>query len=100
MKRQPILGPKPLRIGCQMGRELFIAWLRGRHVLGEEFHLLPHAAANDEVVAVQPRGPSFAIENFVANVILDEALQFLFGRRAPPGAGKSVRRGWRYATPK
>ena len=100
MEGQPVLGPKPFRIGCEIGRELFIARLCGSHVLGEEFHLLPHAAANDEVVAVEAGRPAFAIENLVADVILDEALQFLLGRRAPPGAGEIGRRGWQRVTPK
>ena len=91
MEGQPVLGPKPFRIGCEIGRELFVARLRGSHVLGEKFHLLPHAAANDEIVAVEARRPAFAIENLVADVILDEALQLLLGRRAPPGASESVR---------
>ena len=90
---QPILGPEPFRIGCKIGRELFVARLRGSHVLGEEFHLLPHAAANDDVVAVQARRPAFAIENLVADVVLDEALQLLLGRRTPPGAGEPVGEG-------
>ena len=93
MECQPILGPEPFRIGCEIGRELFVARLCGSHVLGEEFHLLPHTAANDEVVAVQARRPAFAIENLVADVVLDEALQFLLGRRTPPRAGESVREG-------
>ena len=90
LERQPVLGAKPLRIGCQIGRELFVAWLRGSHVLGEKFHLLPHAPANEEIVAVQARRLAFAIENLVANLVLDEALQFLLGRRTPPGPREPV----------
>ena len=93
MEGQPVLGPKAFRIGREIGRELFVARLCGGHVLGEELHLLPHAAANDEVVAVQARRPAFAIENLVADVILDQALQFLLGRRPPPRAGESVGQG-------
>ena len=93
MECQPIFGPEPFRIGCEIGRELFIARLRGSHVLGEEFHLLPHTTANDEVVAVQARCPAFAIENLVADVILDETLQLLLRRQAPPGASESFCKG-------
>ena len=93
MERQPVLGPEPFRIGREIGRELLVARLCGSHVLGEEFHLLPHAAANDDVVAVEARRPAFAIENLVADVILDEALQFLLGRRAPPSASETVGEG-------
>ena len=74
-----------------MGRELVIARLYGRHVLGEEFHLLPHTAANDDVVAVETRRPPFPIENLVADVILDQAFQLLRGRRPPPRTGEPVR---------
>ena len=91
MERQAVLGPKPLRIGCKIGRELFIARLCGGHVLGEKLHLLPHAAANDDIVAVQAGRSALAIEHLVANVVLDEALQFLLARRAPPCAGETVR---------
>ena len=93
MECQPVLGAETFRIGREIGRELLIARLCGSHVLGEEFHLLPHTAANDDVVAVQARRPAFAIENLVADVILDEALQLLLGRRAPPGASESVCEG-------
>ena len=90
MECEPVLGPEPFRVGCQEGRELLVARLRGSRVLGEEFHLLPHAAANDDIVAVEARRPAFAIENLVADVALDEDLQFLLGRRTPPGASETV----------
>src|SRR4051812_12159932 len=58
-KRQPILGPELLRMGSEMGRELLIARLYGRHILCKEFHLLPHTAANDDVIAVETRRAPF-----------------------------------------
>src|ERR1700674_4612450 len=91
MKCQPSLCPKTFRIGREIGRELFIAWLYGGHVLDEESHLLPHASPNDHVVAVQARRSALTIENLVANVIVDEALQFLPGWRSPPSAGEAIR---------
>jgi hypothetical protein len=72
---------------------LFIARLDGSHVLGEEFHLLPHTAANDAVIAIQPRRPAFSVENLLPNVILYEALQLLVCRRALPRAPKSICEG-------
>src|SRR5687767_3111378 len=93
MKCHAIFGPEPVQIGCEIGCELFIARLHGSHVFREEFHLLPHTAANDEVIAVQARRPAFAIENLVADEILDEALQLLLGWRASPSASKSVCEG-------
>ena len=91
LEGEAVLGPKPLGIGCQIGRELFFGCLGGSRVLGEKFHFLPHAAANDHIVAVEARRPAFAIENLLADVILDESLQLLFGRRPPPSASESVR---------
>ena len=84
LERQPVLGAKPLRIGCQIGRELFVAWVRGSHVLGEKLHLLPHPPADDGVVAIEPKNLALAIKHFVANAALDEAKQFLGDWRALP----------------
>ena len=97
---QPVLGPKPLRIGCEIGRELLFARLRGSHVLGEKFHLLPHAAANDDVVAVQARRPALAIENLVADVVLDRGPAIPARSAAAATCARIRRRGWRRATPK
>ena len=96
-ERQPILGAKALRVGCQIGRELFVARVRGSHVLGEKFHLLPHAPADDEVVAVKARRPAFAVENLVADVVLDEALQFLLGSADAARSARTRPQGWRCA---
>ena len=87
-----ILGLELLRVGLEIGRKLFLARLCGGNVFSEKLHLLPHAATNDDVVAVEAGRPAFAVEHFIANVVIDEALQFLFARRAPPCAGESVRK--------
>ena len=86
-----------------MGSVSFLFWFGGGGVFffplasppafGSEFSLLPPAAGGGEVVAVQARRPAFAIENLVADVILDEALQLLLGRRAPPSAREPVCEG-------
>ena len=99
-KRQPVLGAEPFGIGRQIGRELFFARLRGSHVLDEKFHLLPHTAANDEVVAVEPRRLSFAVENLVADLILDEAVQLLLASAAAARCARTRRQGWLRAMPK
>jgi len=88
---EAILGPEALRVSLKIGSKLLLAWLRGRHSFSQKLHLLPHAAANDDVVAVQAGRSALAIEHFVANVVIDEALQFLFARRAPPCTGEAVR---------
>jgi hypothetical protein len=93
VKGQAFFGPEALGMGRQIGGQLFLARLHGGHVLDDEFHLLSHAAANDDIVAVQARRSAFAIEHLVANVVLDKALQFLLGRRTLPRAGETVRQG-------
>ena len=57
-ERQPVVVPKPLGVGRQIGRELFFGRLRGSHVLGEKLHLLPHTPPDEEIVAVRPPPPS------------------------------------------
>jgi hypothetical protein len=81
-----------LRVGLKIGSKLLLARFCGRHIFSEKLHLLPDAAANDDVVTVQAGGPALAVKHFVVNVVLDEALQFLFARRALPCAGKTVRK--------
>src|ERR1700716_3511995 len=93
MECNSVLGPKPFRIGCEIGCEFFIARLCGGHVLGEKFHLLTHTTANDGVVTVQAGRASFAIENLGAEALANEPLHLLFGRRAPPSASQSVFEG-------
>ncbi len=93
VKSQAFLGPELLGMGCQIGGKLFLARLNGGHVLSEKFHLLPHAAANDDIVSVQAGRSAFAVEHLVANVVVNEALQFLLSRRTPPCAGEAIRKG-------
>ena len=64
--------------------------LGDRHVLGEELHLLADAAADDGVVAVEPERRALAIEDFVANIVVDEAPELFRARRALPGAGEAT----------
>ena len=96
-ERQPVLGPEPLRVGREVGRELLLGRLRGSHVLGDELHLLPQAAADDDVVAVEARRPAFAIEDLVADVILDQALQLLLRSADAARCARTGPRGCRRA---
>jgi hypothetical protein len=93
VKSQAFLGSELLGMRFQIFGELVLARLHGCHVLSEKFHLLPHAAANNDIVSIQARGPAFAVEHLVANVVVNEALQFLRSRRTPPRAGEAVREG-------
>ena len=85
-----ILDPEPLWISRKMVGKLFLGRLRVDHVFGDKFHLLPHAATNDDIVAVQSSRLALTIENLVANVVFDEVLQFLLGWRATPCASEAV----------
>ena len=93
---QPVLAPEPFGVRRQIGRELAVARLRDRHVLGDEFQLLAQAAADDGVVAVKSQHLALAIEHLVANVVLDRprSSSALGGRcqvRAKPFARFSIR---------
>ena len=85
-----ILGSKALRIGRKIGGKLLIGRLGCGHVLGHKFHLLPHTTAYDDVVPVQAGRSALAVEHLVANVVLDQALQFLLARKPPPRPRESV----------
>src|SRR5690349_2371045 len=90
MECELVLGAEAFRICRQIGRKLLIARLGCGHVLGEKFHLLPDAAANDDVVALQAGGSALAVEDLVADIVLDQALQFLLTWRPSPRSRKSV----------
>ena len=72
-ERQAVLAPEPLGVRRQIRRELLVARLPHGHVLGHELHLLAQAAADDDVVAVEPQRLALAIEHLVANVVIDQA---------------------------
>ena len=52
-------------------------------VLGEKVDLL-HPAPDDGIVPVQAQGKSFAIEDFLENVFLDDSSKIVFRRLALP----------------
>jgi hypothetical protein len=51
-------------------------------VLGEELHLLRHAALDDGVVLVQTHGQGFAVQHLLADLVLHERAK-LVGSRLP-----------------
>ena len=57
---------------------------RCRHVLGQELHLLRHAALDDLVVLVQAHRQRLAVQDFLLDLVLDQTLQLLRRRRATP----------------
>ena len=56
----------------------------GRYVLGEELHLLRHAALDDGVVLIEAHRQSLAVENFLANESFNQPSEFLLRRLAMP----------------
>ena len=92
MECQMILRPEAFRIGLKIGGKLRLARFWDGRIFREELHLLPHAAADDDVVAVKASRAALAVEHFVANIVINEALQFLlcpagaatYGRNRPP----------------
>ena len=85
-----IFGLEVLRVGLKIGGKLLLGRLRDSQIFSEKFHFLPYTAANDHVVAVEARRSTLAVEHLVANVIIDEALQFFFARRALPRTDETV----------
>jgi hypothetical protein len=57
---------------------------RGGHVLGQELHLLRHAALDDLVVLVEAHRDRLAVEDLLLDLVLDQALELLRRRRAAP----------------
>ena len=57
---------------------------RRGHVLGQELHLLRHAALDDLVVLVQAHRQRLAVEDLLLDLGLDQPLQFLRRRRSAP----------------
>ena len=58
--------------------------MRRRDVLGEELHLLRHAAADDLVVLVEPQREPLAIKNLLLHLGVDQAVELLRRRLAAP----------------
>ena len=57
---------------------------RGGHVLGQELHLLRHAALDDLVVLVETHRERLAVEDLLLDFVLDQAFEFLRRREAAP----------------
>jgi hypothetical protein len=82
-----LLHAKGLRMVRQVGMQLVLGGLKlGSEVTREKLHLLPQATANDGVVAIQPQGNGLTVEDFLADVVLDEPFQLCGRGRTLPGA--------------
>ena len=74
-----------LRVLVEPGLELRVGRpMRRRHVLGEELHLLRHAAADDLVVLVEPQREPLAIKNLLLDLGLDQPVELRWCRLAAP----------------
>ena len=74
-----------LRVLVEPGLELRVGRpMRRRDVLGEELHLLRHAAADDLVVLVEPQREPLAIKNLFLDLGVDQPVELLRRRLAAP----------------
>ena len=93
-KRESRFGGERGGMRRQVGLQFRIARLRRRgEALGNEFHLLLQAAADDEVVLVEAQRQRLAVIDFLPHPVPDQALQFLAGGCPLPGADEALRHG-------
>ena len=90
MECHTVICSEALWMGLEKIYELRFGWFGDGNFFGKKFHLLPHAAANDGVVAVKPRRPACAVEDLIADVVFDQAIQFLLARRSPPSLREAI----------
>jgi hypothetical protein len=87
---ETILRLETFGVGLKISSKLRLAGLRDRRVFREKLHLLSNATSDYDVVAVEAGCPAFAVKNFIANIVVDEALQFIFTRPALPRTGEAI----------
>ena len=86
-ERQSGLATEAIRVGEQVRLELRLRGLLLRgDVFGEELELLLQAATDDRIVAVEAHGQRLTIEDFLADLLLDQPTQLIRRRRAQPEA--------------
>ena len=61
--------------------------------IGDEFHFLLQAAANDEVVLVQVQRQRLAIKYFLAHTVPDQAFPFVLRGRPLASLCKAIQQG-------
>ncbi|EXI78895.1 MAG: hypothetical protein AW10_02722 [Candidatus Accumulibacter appositus] len=82
---QPFRHRELVAVLCIPGPQLLGARLLGRRqVLGDELHLLRHAAFHDLVVLVEAHGQRFPIEDLLANPVFDHGGEFCWRWRTTP----------------
>ena len=82
---EPRLPPERVGVLGEVALELLLARLRlAPEVGGQELELLPEPAADDRVVAVQPERQRLAVVDLLADVVIDQPVELLGGRRAEP----------------
>ena len=64
----------------------FLWFLKSRDVPGQELQFLRHAPPGDGVVLIQAHSHRLTVQNIFAHVCLDEAVNFLPGRRSIPAS--------------
>ena len=58
--------------------------MSGGHILGEELHLLRHAALHDGVVFVEAHGQRFTVKDFFADLVFHHGLKLGGSRLTMP----------------
>ena len=90
-KRKDRNFPKVVGMRFQKSLQLFIAGIvLLMKVLGQKLHFLSKPAANDRVILFQAKLQGFAVVDFLANVVVDDVLDFIRLRRALPDSGPTI----------
>ena len=74
-----------IRMSIEPGLKFLDSGRSRRHAVDDELDLLADPAPHDRVVPVEAHGNAFAIENLLADPVVDETLEFLGGWRPSPG---------------
>jgi len=73
-----------VRVGGEVVGEILVGRCLERAAASSEteLQLLPQAATDDRVVAVEPEREGLAVENLLTHEVLDQAVELLLGRAA------------------
>ena len=91
MKTETVRPKVSVPVGVKICVKLsFRRCLRLSEVGVEKFHFLAQSPTNDEIILIQPQCLGLAVQDLFLYEIFGQALQFLMGRQAHPGAFKLI----------
>jgi hypothetical protein len=64
---------------------------RGRSFLGDDFDFLAQSPPDDRVIPVQSKALRFTSQDFIADLFLNQSIEFRRRRRSLPGAPEILR---------